>query len=162
MNNRDLAEQVRCITAPIVESLGFELIETEYTNEHGRWIMRLYIESNDHPVNLGDCERVSKTVSSLLDVEDIIPGKYSLEVSSPGSERPVRRTKDFQKFIGLSVKVKTLNKINERRNFTGTIKNVENGKVTVEEENRTTEIPIEGILKARLINTSRSGGNSNG
>jgi ribosome maturation factor RimP len=154
MNNRELTEQVRVFASPVVESLGYELIETEYTNESGRWILRFYIDVIDGAVTLGDCQKVSKTINSLLDVEDIVPGKYNLEVSSPGENRPIRREKDFEKFIGSIVKVRTQNKLSGRRNFMGTITGVAEGVVTILEDANKIEIPIDQILKAHLQNES--------
>lgn len=149
-NRKSIICQVDKLVSPAIESLGCELIEIEYLSEHGRWILRLYIDSVEGGVTLKDCERVSRAVSALLDGGDVMPGRYNLEVSSPGIERPVRRVKDFEKYAGSVIKVRTYDKICSRRNFKGVLKGVEKGVVRLFEGGEIVEIPIEQVFKARL------------
>lgn len=162
MKNKDLILKVDTLISPTIESMGYELIETEYLNENGRWILRLYVDNPDRGINLEDCQKISHSVGSVLDVEDVIPGRYNLEVSSPGLERPVRKEKDFQRFAGSTVKIRTVEKIGDRKNFTGMIEKAENGIVTVFDSGQKFEIPIEKIVKARLHDEIASGGKKNG
>lgn len=157
MNINSLITEVDALVTPVVESLGYDLIELEYLTDQGRWILRLYIDG-EAGITLEDCEKVSRSVSAVLDVEDIIPGHFNLEVSSPGVERPVRRLKDFEKYVGSVVKIKTHNKISEQRNFTGVIKGISEGAVHISENGRDIKIPIEEISKARLQQGQISGG----
>lgn len=149
MDVRSITRQIDNLISPTVESLGYELVEVEYLNEHGRWILRLYIDSTGG-VSLSDCERVSRAVSSLLDVEDAVPSRYNLEVSSPGENRPVRKLRDFERFSGSSIKVRTHNRIAGRRNFSGILKGVKGDRVRLFENGEDVEIPLGEISKARL------------
>jgi len=158
MKTQELIEKVNTLINPVIESMGFDLIETEYLNENSRWILRLYIDVDSRGITLDDCKSVSRSVSAILDVEDVVPGKYNLEVSSPGSPRPVRRPEDFQKFSGSMVKIRTHNKVDERRNFKGVLQGFDEGFVKVNVEDREFKIPIEEILKARIIEENLSGG----
>lgn len=148
------------LLSPVVESLGYELIELEYLNDQGRWILRLYIDypESDRGITISDCEKVSRVVGSVLEVEDSIPGKYNLEVSSPGIERPLRREKDFEKYKGRTVKIKTFRKIANRKNFKGELSGITNGAVDIMVDAERIEIPVEAISHARLIETGKSGG----
>jgi len=144
-------EKVDEIVTPTVESLGYELVEIEYLNESGGWVLRLYIDSPPPGVTVGDCAKVSRAVSALLDVEDVIPQHYNLEVSSPGTPRPIRREKDFIRFTGTPVKIRTIAKIDGQRNFKGVIQGVQEGCVQLEKEGEIVKIPIIEIFKARLV-----------
>ena len=154
MDAKDLVKKIDDLLSNTIESLGFELIEVEYLNEHGSWILRLYIDSPGGKVTLGDCTKVSRTVSSLMDVEDVVPGKYNLEVSSPGIDRPLRKPKDFKKYEGSVVKIKTYQKIEDQKNFKGVIEGVDGDTVTLAESGKTVKIPINNIYKARLQDAS--------
>lgn len=151
MEDRKLIQDVGKIVEPTVESLGYELIEIEYTSENGRWILRFYIDKEEGLISLGDCQKVSRAVNALLDVEDVVPGRYHLEVSSPGFSRPIRKEKDFKKYTGSEVKIKTVDKIDGRKNFRGIIEGIEEGVVKVVDSGMRFEIPVEEIFKARLV-----------
>lgn len=151
MDARFIAREVERLASGTVESLGCELIETEYQSEGGRWILRLYLDKEDGSgITLKDCERASRAVGALLDVENIIPGAYSLEISSPGLNRPVRRLKDFERFAGSVVNIRTNRRIGEKRNFKGIIKGVDGENVRLFENGEIVEIPLEEVFKARL------------
>jgi ribosome maturation factor RimP len=154
MDTKALLERVWKVVPQVIMPHGYELIEVEYLNEHGRWILRLYIdragETSAGGINIDDCEAVSNLVSPLLDAEDLIPHSYNLEVSSPGIPRPIRRAADFERFKGRKVVIKTESNVEGRRNFSGTLRGVMGTMVLLEENSHTFEIPIESILKARL------------
>ena len=147
--DRDFIEKLWKMIDPILEPEGLELVELEYRPEGGRWILRLYI---DRPsgVTLDDCELASRQVGALLDIEDPIHHPYTLEVSSPGINRVLRREKDFNLFAGSPVVVKTSVKINGRRNFAGTLLGAKHSKVLVEINGEIVEIGLDNIDKARL------------
>ena len=135
--------------APLVEGLGYELWELEYSPGRGNGFLRLYIDAAAG-ITLDDCERVSRAVSEVLDAEDPIPGQYTLEVSSPGLERPLRTAQHFARFVGETVSVETVQAIEGRRRFKGALTAVGAGTVEVEVDGKRWTLPISGIRKAHL------------
>jgi ribosome maturation factor RimP len=102
-------------------------------------------------VGFEDCERVSRDVSAALDVADVIPHGYVLEVSSPGLERPLRREQDFRRFAGQQVKIRSLEPVEGRRNFSGTLVGAQAGVAEVESDGRTYRVPIDLVARANLV-----------
>ncbi len=150
MKAEEIAGRARTLSEPVVSSLGMELIEVEFVTERGRPILRLYVDKPGG-VNLGDCEGISREVEALLEVEDPIPGRYYLEVSSPGLERPLRREEDFRRFRGRLARVKLREAQEGRRRFKGRISSVASGRVTlVLEGGEEVELPLAQVAKARL------------
>jgi ribosome maturation factor RimP len=134
---------------PILEPEGIELVELEFKLESGRWVLRLYIDTPGG-VTLDDCELVSRQVGALLDIKDPIDRSYTLEVSSPGINRVLRREKDFRSFAGSPVRIRTRRKIGGQRNFRGTLKGMENSRIILEVDGNRVEINPEDLEKARL------------
>ena len=135
--------------APLVEGLGYELWELEYSPGRGNGFLRLYIDA-DAGITLDDCERVSRAVSEVLDAEDPIPGHYTLEVSSPGLERPLRTAEHFARFVGETVSVETVQAIEGRRRFKGALTAAGAETVEVEVDGRRWTLLLSGIRKAHL------------
>lgn len=135
--------------APLVEGLGYELWELEYSPGRGNACLRLYIDAAAG-ITLDDCERVSRAVSEVLDAEDPVPGHYRLEVSSPGLERPLRTAAHFARFVGETVYVETTQANEARRRFKGTLLAASAADVEVEVDGRRWALPISGIRKAHL------------
>ena len=135
--------------APLVEGLGYELWELEYSPGRGNGFLRLYIDA-EAGITLDDCERVSRAVSETLDAEDPIPGQYTLEVSSPGLERPLRTAQQFARFAGETVFVETVQPLEGRRRFKGTLAAVGDATIEVEVDGRRWTLPVAGIRKAHL------------
>ena len=151
LKNEDLEERARTLAKPVAQALWCELVDAVLTAEGGRRILRLYI---DRPggVTIDDCVDVSREFSTILDVEDFIPGSYSLEVSSPGLDRPLKREKDFEMFAGKKVKIRTKKAVGGRRNFKGTIKGTEEGSVIVADSGgESWTIGLDNIDKANLV-----------
>ncbi len=145
-------EEVEKLVFPILEEEGMELVDIEYKigRGRGRGILRLYIDKPDG-VKIDDCERVSKRIDSILDKSDIIGGRYLLEVSSPGLDRPLKKEEDFKRFIGRLIKVKTFSPIDNQKTFVGTLKDYKEEVVTLEiKEGKIIEIPMKDIAKANL------------
>ena len=145
-------EEVEKLVFPILEEERMELIDIEYKmgRGRGRGILRLYIDKPDG-VKIDDCERVSKRIDSILDNSDIIGGRYLLEVSSPGLDRPLKKEEDFKRFIGRPIKVKTFSPIDNQKTFVGTLKDYKEEVVTLEtKEEKIIEIPMKNIAKANL------------
>ena len=145
------AEEIRDMLAPTVEALGFELLGVEYAPSTGNSMLRLYIEVPDRPVGIEDCEAVSREVSALLDVEDPIPGEYSLEVSSPGIDRPLFGAAQFARFVGEQAKLSLRIPQDGRRRLQGRIARVEGGTVFIAEEKAEYAVAEANIEKARLV-----------
>lgn len=112
-----LRERLERLLSPVLDALGYELICVEH-RQGGRQRVRLYI---DRPEGIGleDCERVSQQVGGVLDVNELIPGEYVLEVSSPGDDRPLAKAEHFKRFIGQRIRIRTLVPLGSRRNFSG-------------------------------------------
>jgi len=135
---------------PVVQGLGYELVEIEYLPNPKYGVLRLYIDS-ENGIQLDDCTAVSHQVSALIDVEDPLPGKFNLEISSPGLDRPLRKLEDFEKFTGETVKIKTSMALAGQRNFKGQLVAVENDELVLECDNKQLRVPHAAIDKARLV-----------
>ena len=135
--------------APLVEGLGYDLWELEYSPGRGNGFLRVYIDA-EAGITLDDCERVSRAVSEVLEAEDPIPGQYTLEVSSPGLERPLRTAEHFARFVGETVHVETVQAIEGRRRFKGALTAAGAETVEVEVDGRRWTVPLGGIRKAHL------------
>lgn len=150
MKPEGIEERIKTLAAPVAGSLGLELVDVEFTSEHGRRVLRIYIDKPGG-VTVDDCEKVSRELGTILDVEDPIPQSYNLEVSSPGLDRPLKTDKDFARFIGKRAKIKTREPLDGRRNFKAVIDNVSNGEVRVTDfDGKIFTIAIANIDKAKL------------
>jgi len=106
----DLIGKIEVLLLPLFEELGLELVNIEYRREPHGWVLRFFLDK-EGGITLDDCATASRQISSLLDVEDIIPTAYNLEVSSPGLERPLKKRADFERFTDHLVKIKTLDAV---------------------------------------------------
>lgn len=149
MTEREIVERVRAMIHPIVLNEGMEVVDIEYRRESGGWILRLILDK-EGGVTLDDCTRVSQEVGRSLDVEDILQTSYTLEVSSPGLTRPLRTEKDFMKYLHRLVKVKTVDPIQNRRQFKGKLLGVSENEVEIEVEREIFQIPLSNVAKANL------------
>ena len=149
MKFESLLREVREVVEPILESQGFELVDLEYQRESQGWVLRIYLD-REGGVNLEDCAGVSHEVGAILEVKDLIPSAYILEVSSPGLTRPLKKPEDFNKFRNQMVKIKLYEPLEGRRNFKGTLLGLEGDRVRVEVEQRIYELPLQRIAKANL------------
>ena len=147
-----IADKVVSIIIPSVTDLGYELLGAEYVASGKHSILRLYIDS-EKGVGVDDCETVSRQVSAIMDVEDPISGQYSLEVSSPGVERPLFKVEHYQRFLGHDVRLRTFRPIEGRRNFTGAIGSVSENSNLLElvTELGPVTLEIDLIEKANLV-----------
>jgi ribosome maturation factor RimP len=145
-----VVERVRAIALPLLAERALELVDVEFRREAGGWVLRLYVDKRGG-VTLGDCQRVSEELSDLLDVEDLVDHPYSLEVSSPGLNRPLAREADFLRFAGQRANVTTVQAIAGQRRFLGVLRGFEGGCVLLEREDGViVSIPRGLIAKARL------------
>jgi ribosome maturation factor RimP len=152
----DIVRQVRQLVEPVCFAEGLELVHVEFQSEARGKILRFYIDKSGG-VTLDDCAKLSGQVGDLLDVtlEDL--GAYSLEVSSPGSERPLGKLSDFERFSGQIVKIRTYEPIDDQKNFTGVLTGISRGLVTIAVGAKTIAIPYDDINKARLVNHGEDG-----
>ena len=148
-----LAEQVETIVRTQVESLGFDLIQVRLMDAHKSRLLQIMAERPDGTISLDDCADISKQVSAVLDVEDIIPTAYRLEVSSPGIDRPLTREGDYTKYTGHTAKIETVLPINGRKRFTGKLKGIHNSEVSLTVDNQDVTIPYRDIQSAKLVLT---------
>ena len=147
----DIAEQIRQILHPILESMGLTLWDLEFHKQGPQWLLRIFIDRESGGVTLNDCEMVNRDLGAALDVEDIISHPYTLEVSSPGLDRTLSKPEHFARFTGSMVKIKTFQSINGQKVFRGTLRGLVEGMVSMElETGLVLEIPMTGITKASL------------
>jgi ribosome maturation factor RimP len=144
-----LRDMLRGLVRPVVEGLGYELWEIEYSPRRGHALVRLYIDAQAG-ITLDDCERVSRAVSELLDATDPVPGQYTLEVSSPGLDRPLSQPEHFAAYVGEVVAVETREPVDGRRRFKGPLRAASADSVEVEVDGRGYVLPLAGIRKAQL------------
>jgi ribosome maturation factor RimP len=152
-----LTDKVEELVLPIIEDLGFELVDLEYQREDRGWVLRFFLDK-DGGINLDDCATASREISSLLDVENVISTAYNLEVSSPGIERPLKKAHDFVRFSGQLAKIKTIEAIDpdasgrKRKTFVGTLSGFDSDDVllTLEKSTAVVRIALLQIDKANL------------
>jgi ribosome maturation factor RimP len=148
---RNVLRVVEELALPVINEMDIELVGIEYKMERGKPHLVVYI---DRPggVRLEDCERANKALGQLFDREDPITSSYTLEVSSPGIERPLYKKDDYLRFKGSYVKLKTYVKINDCKNFIGLLKDLEGESVIIETDHGVQfTIPLHEIAKANLF-----------
>lgn len=132
---------------PLATAEGLEVVDVEFRRENRGAVLRLFLD-RDGGVTLDDLTRVSRQVSDVLDVHEAVPGKYTLEVSSPGINRRLRRPDHFARFVGGQVRVRTVVPLDGRRTFLGTLSGVASGGITVAQEDGEHFIAFEQISQA--------------
>lgn len=146
------AEQIQALLAPTVASLGLELLGVEFVPSGHSALLRLYIDAPGRLVGIEDCEAASREVSALLDVEDPIESEYTLEVSSPGVDRPLFSVEQFARFLGEQAKVQLRLPQDGRRRMAGRIAAAAEGRVTLDVEGLgELSVAMDNIEKARLV-----------
>lgn len=143
-------EQLMAMFAPVVVALECELWGVEYMTSGPNKVLRVYIDK-DGGVALEDCEKISRQISALMDVEDPIAGEYSLEVSSPGMDRPLYTLEQFRRYIGELVAVRLRVPFDGRRKFKGKMLGVEDDDVVIVVDNEEYLLPVGSIEKANIV-----------
>ncbi len=155
MSKVDVSVRVEELVQPLLAAHGLELVELEFKKEGRDMVLRLFMD-REGGVTLDDCAAVSRELSELLDVEDLIPGHYSLEVSSPGLNRPLKKPADYERYKGKLVKVRTFELLpddagNKRKTFLGELLGLENEIICIRlTEGQTAAIPLDKVAKANL------------
>ncbi|MEA1921503.1 MAG: ribosome maturation factor RimP [Pseudomonadota bacterium] len=150
--HEDWRARVKALAEDLLFNLGFELVDLEFGQSEENGLLRLYID-REGGVSLDDCTHVSRMFGALLDVEDPIPGRYSLEISSPGLNRRLSRAKDFQSRLGETVKVKLAIPLNGRRRFKGVLRDCQEDPLTVsiEIDGETFIVPLDETSRCNLV-----------
>ena len=143
-------EQLQAMLAPVVESLGYQCWGVEFISQGRHSLLRVYIDHADG-ILIDDCEAVSRQISAVLDVEDPITSEYTLEVSSPGMDRPLFTLEQFAAHAGEQVRIKLRSPFEGRRNFQGLLRGVEDQDVVVQVDNHEFLLPVDLIEKANII-----------
>jgi ribosome maturation factor RimP len=155
MTQQATSDKIRDIAERILVSFSMELVDIEYKREGRQMVLRLFIDKAGG-VTLDDCADVSRELSAVLDVEDIVQGNYNLEVSSPGLNRPLKKESDYKRYIGRLIKIKTFEPLaddagNRRKTFLGELTGISEGVISVSlREGQNAEIPLEKVAKANL------------
>src|SRR3990170_280368 len=152
-----VASTLRTQLASGVAALGFELVDAELSGGRHRRTLRVYIDG-PQGITVDNCAAVSRQLSAILDVEDPIPGGYTLEVSSPGLDRPLVTPADFRRFIGETIKVKMQPPLLGRKNFSGRLVDVTADHVVVEVDKEHFDLAFDGMERARLVPRFRTSG----
>ena len=144
---------LRHLIEPSVEDAGFDLVRVEIMKGGGQ-TLQIMIERKDRvPVNVDDCADVSRLLSAILDVEDPLPGRYTLEVSSPGLDRPLVRLEDYVRFAGFEARIEMHRPFEGQRRYRGRLQGVDEASVKIECEGEVLAIPFSGIRRASLVVT---------
>jgi len=149
----NLQSKLKALIEPLVTAMGYELWGLELHKQKVASLLRVYIDS-ERGVNLDDCSRVSYQISGVLDVEDIVPYRYTLEVSSPGLDRQLFEKKQYRQFIGSKIRIRITSpnrELKERRNYAGVLETVTEDSVTIISEGEKIVLPFDKIERAQLI-----------
>ncbi len=145
----ELLRKIEDIVSPTVIGMGFELVRVAMSK--GGTLQIMIEPADGRPMDVEDCATLSRALSAVLDVEDPIPGAYTLEVSSPGIDRPLTREKDYVRWAGHVARVETTQPIEGRRRFKGTLLGLENGTVRLRlEDGKEADVPLSQISRAKL------------
>jgi ribosome maturation factor RimP len=145
-----IQDEARAVVEPILEREGFELVDIRYQRENRGWVLRLYADK-EGGINIDDCAKISDWVGDVLEIKDIIPGAYTLEVSSPGLDRPLKKEKDFLRSLNKMIHLETSQPVEGRKNFKGILRAYEKGFITMEcGKSGLYRIPLNQVARARL------------
>jgi ribosome maturation factor RimP len=157
MGAETVVDKVRAIAERVAAGYGLEIFDVQFRREAPGMVLRIQIDrpgpaaGEDDSVSVGDCASVSRDLSAIFDVEEVVPTAYTLEVSSPGLDRPLRRLDDYRRFTGRLAKIVMREKVDGQGFFRGTIAGVEGQDVLINgDDRRTHRVPLEVISRANL------------
>jgi ribosome maturation factor RimP len=148
-----IGDELARLIEPTIVGLGYELSDIEVKLNEKDGMVRIFIDKRPDGIGMEDCEVVTRQVSALLDVEDPIPGNYTLEVSSPGLDRRLTKLEHFERFMNEVVRVKLRFPLDGRRNYRGTLKSASSENIEIEVDGEMFELPLATIESARLVPT---------
>ena len=150
-------DRVRALATRVASSYGLDIFDVELKREGGQQVLRVIVDrpgpaaTPEESVSIDDCARVAEELGTLLDVEDVMPGGYTFEVSSPGLDRPLRSAEDYRRFAGRWAKIVTSQPVQRQTAFNGRVKGIEGDEVLFESEGkRLIKLPLRLISRARL------------
>ena len=149
VERQDIVRRAWTELEPLVAEAGYELIEVEFGRHGASGLLRVFIDRPEG-ITVDDCAAVSRVISALLDERDFIESHYTLEVSSPGIARPIRREKDFERFAGEPIRLTTVTPIEGRKRFKGVLCGIDDGLVGVEVDGTEYRIHVENVKQANL------------
>lgn len=158
-----VADRAERALGPVIAEVGYELLLCEWSGAGGRPTLWVYIERPDgENVGIADCKIVNDVIADLLDVEDLIPGAYNLNVSSPGLERPLKSAEHFERHVGKEARIRSWEPIGGRRNWKGLIQEVADDIVTLQVDGAEHRIPLPAIERANLVYVAPERGQKKG
>lgn len=150
MGKNSIVQAVTELVEPVVREEDLDLVDIEYKKEGQGWYLRIYIDKKGG-VTVDDCQKVSRRIEDMIEIDEIVNSAYMLEVSSPGLDRPLKKEKDFLRSLGKKVRVTTYSPINNQRNFVGTIKDFSNETLYLEINEAPMAIPFTAIANAKYV-----------
>lgn len=144
------SEQLNALIEPVVTGLGYQLWGIDFASQGRHSVLRIFIDA-EAGISVDDCAAVSRQVSGVMDVEDPISTEYTLEVSSPGMDRPLFTLEQFAQYVGHQVQVRLRSPYEGRRKFSGLLKGVEDEDVVIEVDQHEYLLPIDSIDKANVV-----------
>ena len=157
MGASDVVEQVRALAGRVAASYGLDVFDVQFRREGPGLVLRVQIDrpgpaaTAEESVSIDDCAQVSRDLSAILDVDDVVPGAYTLEVSSPGLDRPLRHADDYRRFSGRRAKLVMREAVDGQSFFKGTLRGVDSGEVLIDaDDGRRHRVPIGVITRAHL------------
>jgi len=145
-----IISEVESFTRPVVDDMGLELVEVQFRRQGGSWLLQLFID-REGGVTVDDCASLSRQVSAYLEVEDIIEHAYTLEVSSPGAERPLKKNEDFLRFSGRKARIKLRDPLDGQRVFVGLLAGLKENMLLLDVDGQQMNIELGAIKRARLV-----------
>lgn len=142
-------DEIYELVAGILQDTEMELVDLEYRREARGWILRIYLDKKGG-ITIEDCATISRQVGDLLDVKNLIPYSYQLEVSSPGLNRPLKKEEDIKRFIGETITLKTRCPVEQRSNFKGKLIDYRNGAIVIDIDGKHCRIPYKIVKKANV------------
>lgn len=150
----DIVQKITQIIEPTLADMGFALVRVLYQGADTNNTLQIMIERADYSaMQADDCEKVSKALSAILDVEDVVANRYLLEVTSPGIDRPLVKLADYERFCGREAKVETLIPVDGRKRFKGKLLGVDGTQIIMDFEGQELKIEFDIISKAKLVLT---------
>lgn len=149
----DLVQRINQLIEPTVNDMGYDLVRTQISGETRMQVQIMVERSNGSGMGIDDCAKLSRAISAVLDVEDPIRGAFTLEVSSPGIDRPLVKLSDFERFAGFEARVETTLPIDGRKRFKGRLGGVADAAVSITTEEGDVTIPFDDIARAKLLLT---------
>ncbi len=148
-SEQNIISNIKELLEPILHEHNLELFDIEYKGANRKGVLRVFIDK-EQGVTIDDCAEVSRELGTLLDVHEVIPGSYTLEISSPGLTRPLRKPSDYMRFKGKTIKIKTIENIDDKNVFKGKLLDFVDDVVSLEAKGNNYLIPYSNIEKANL------------